>query len=165
MFEAIQASGFATWIRESPSILAYTLVLMLHGVGFGMVVGLNWFIGARLLGFVPKVPLSSLTKLWKAIWIGFTINLISGLGLFIADAVKFQHMAIFWVKMVFVFSSLALSVYVKRTYLDDPKAMAGEVAPAALRPLAWAVLAGWSLALVAGRLTGYPDMFNAWFGL
>lgn len=162
MFVALESSGLGTWIRESPSIFAYTFFLICHVIGLGTVIGFNGLISARILGFAPKIPLNVLRSLWVPIWVGFGINLTSGIGLFVADAVKFQHMTLFWVKMFFVLSGMVISYRLKTRYLDDNAAMAGTDAPASARPLAWVILGVWALALISGRLTGYPDMFD-WF--
>ncbi len=165
MLETLEASTLATWIRESPSIFAYTLVLILHGIGFALVVGLNALIALRVLGFAPLLPLGSLHRLWVPIWIGFAINALSGLGLFIADAPKMAGMNIFWIKMFFVLAGMVVSLRMKKHYLDNTAATSGSVAPASARPLAWAMLAVWLLALMAGRMTGYPELVQTWFGI
>lgn len=165
MLETLEASTLATWIRESPSIFAYTLVLILHGVGFALVVGLNTLIALRVLGFAPLLPLGVLHRLWVPIWIGFAVNAISGLGLFIADATKMAGMSIFWIKMAFVLTGMVVSLRMKKRYLDHAAAMSASTAPASARPLAWAMLACWLLALIAGRLTGYPELVEIWFGI
>src|SRR5262249_25340184 len=37
----VEASGFSTWVRESPSLLAFPLILSLHTLGLGLIVGSN----------------------------------------------------------------------------------------------------------------------------
>ncbi|MGC4029547.1 MAG: hypothetical protein QM696_11780 [Steroidobacteraceae bacterium] len=165
MLESMEASALATWIRESPSIFAFTLVLILHAIGLGMVVGLNTLIAVRVLGFAPLLPLGALRGLWVPIWIAFIMNAVSGLGLFIAEATKMGTMNIFWVKMGFVLAGMAISLYMKKRYLDDAVAMSASTAPPSARPIAWAMLACWLLALISGRLTGYPELVNIWFGI
>lgn len=165
MLESIEASALATWIRESPSIFAYTLVLILHGIGFALVVGLNALIALRVLGFAPKLPLGALRGLWGPIWFGFIINAASGIGLFIADATKMMQTNIFLIKMGFVLLGMVVSLRMKWRYLDDASISSAGSAPASARPLAWTMLAVWFLALVSGRLTGYPELVHTWFGI
>ena len=66
LIEAIESSGFAAWVRESPSIFAYTSILALHAMGLALIVGLNTVIALRLLGFAPGLPLAPLRKLFPA---------------------------------------------------------------------------------------------------
>ena len=47
---AIENSGFSAWVRESPSALAYPLVIFLHAAGLSMVVGLSTVIDLAILG-------------------------------------------------------------------------------------------------------------------
>ena len=55
---SLGASPFSTWLRESPSIWAYPAVLTLHTVGLGVLVGANWMVDLRVLGFARALPMS-----------------------------------------------------------------------------------------------------------
>src|ERR1051325_10959982 len=70
----LEASGFATWLRESNTIWAYPLVLTLHTVGLGLLVGANWLLDLRVLGVWPRIPLVELVGSFRVMWIGFWIN-------------------------------------------------------------------------------------------
>ena len=85
MIEAIQNSAYAVWVRESPSILAFTTILSLHAMGLAIVVGINTVVALRLLGFVPEIPVRSLRKLCPWMYFGFTVNALSGLSLLAAN--------------------------------------------------------------------------------
>jgi hypothetical protein len=52
----------------------------------------------------------------------------------------------------------------KARFLDDAPALAGGKVPPGARRLAWLSLTTWCLALVFGRLTGYPEIIASWFG-
>jgi hypothetical protein len=84
MLEALENSALAAWVRESPSIFSYTLVLSLHAIGLAIVLGTSTLIALRLLGVAPAIPIESLRRLQGFIWFGFVVNLVSGLLLFIA---------------------------------------------------------------------------------
>ena len=56
MIDAIENSAYAVWVRESPSISAYTWILSLHAMGLAIIVGINVMVALRLLGFVPEIP-------------------------------------------------------------------------------------------------------------
>ena len=74
MIEAIENSAYAVWVRESPSIFAYTSILSLHAIGLAVIVGINYLVALRLLGFVPGIPLPALRKLFRWMYLGFAIN-------------------------------------------------------------------------------------------
>lgn len=163
MLEALEATGIATWVRESPSIFAYTLVLSLHAIGLGMVAGINGLIALRILGFAPGIPLGSLRDFYGVIWFGFAINAVSGVLLFMAGATNMGTMGAFWLKLAFVFAGMIIAVRRKSGYLMNDAALASGRAPEGARKLAWAALVCWVFAIIVGRMTGYPELYRSWF--
>jgi hypothetical protein len=165
MLQTIEDLSIGVWVRESPSIFAYTLVLSLHAIGLAIVLGLNWLIALRLLGKATAIPLTALRSLYGTIWFGFAINLVSGLLLFIASATNMGVMHVFWIKMAAVTTGMVVSLQLKKRYLDDATALASGAVPAGARRMAWWLLGVWFFALVAGRMTGYPELILRWFGI
>lgn len=165
MLEVLENSALAVWVRESPSIFAYTLVLSLHAVGLAMVVGTNTLINLRLLGFGRGIPLAALPSFYVTIWFGFVINAVSGLMLFAAEAKSMAAMPAFWLKLVFVALGMVVAVTIKKRCLEDEVALSSGVVSPLARKLAVVSLVCWSVALIVGRLTGYPELVTAWFGL
>lgn len=159
---AIEDSGIATWIRESPSVMAYTLILSVHVIGLALIIGMSTIIALRLLGYVQELPLAPLKKAFPIIYVAFWCNAISGLLLFSAEVSKMVSFPVFWIKMV----AIALGVLVMRALRNlvfDDTALAGIGAgavPAVARKLAMASLLFWAIALVAGRLTSYPELLS-----
>jgi len=164
MLQTIEDLSIGVWVRESPSIFAYTLVLSLHAIGLAIVLGANWLIALRLLGRASAIPLTALRDFYPTIWVGFTINAISGVLLFIASATHMGTMNVFWIKMAAVTTGMVLSLRLKSLYLNDTAALASGAVPAGARRMAWWLLGVWFFALVAGRLTGYPELVFRWFG-
>jgi hypothetical protein len=164
VLEALENSDLAVWVRESPSIFAYTLILSLHAVGLAMVVGTNTLIGLRLLGFASAIPLNGLRRLYQTIWAGFAINATSGVLLFIPEGRAMSAMPAFWGKLIFVALGMTMAMQIKSRFLDNEAAMSSGVVTPQARKLAWMSLACWYLALIVGRLTGYPELVAAWFG-
>ncbi len=75
----LENTEFCTWIRGSGSIWAYPLVLTLHTTGMGILVGFNWALDLRLLGVARQIPVLAMEKFFKVMWIGFWVNLITGI--------------------------------------------------------------------------------------
>lgn len=165
MLDYLQNLALADWVRTSPSLFAYTGVLTAHAVGLAIVVGVNTIIALRLLGVAPGVPLATLPRLYAIIWIGFFINLVSGLLLFIAEAHTMAAMWLFWAKMIFVALGMIVAELLKRFYFTDVASVQAGVVTRVGRNLAIISLGCWYLALIVGRLTGYPEMVNHWLGL
>jgi len=164
-FDLLSNSALADWVRSSPSIFAYTAVLSTHAVGLAIVIGGSSVVALRLLGFARSIPLGALQSLYPYIWFGFTINLISGLMLFIAEAKAQATMPAFQIKMLLVAAGMIIGQQLRSRYFRDVASVSAGVVTPVGRRLAIASLATWGLALIAGRLTGYPDLVKGWFGI
>jgi hypothetical protein len=109
LLEAIQNTRLADWVRVSE--WGYPIILTLHSVGLAMVVGTLFVIDLRLLGVAKSLPMRALKPLMLLVWLGFTLNLLTGLALFTADADKFYHSPAFRLKICSVIVGVALAVY------------------------------------------------------
>ncbi len=158
LLEFIEDTAIATWVRESPSIFAYTLVLSLHAIGLSIVVGISSMVALRTLGWFAQIPLRPMVNLFPLMFVGFWINAISGLLLLSANATGMFTMTMFYIKMVFV---IAAMVTVRRF---RPRLASG-ASEADLKGLAWAILGLWLFAIIAGRLTAYPYFVESWIGI
>ena len=153
VFQRLQDSAFTDWFLGSPSIWAYPMVLTLHTVGMAILVGASFVINLRVLQVSGLIPLHRLQPLYRFIWIGFTINLVSGLILFITEAADRVVDPVFGVKMASIAVALALGVVVKRRSIDPTGAP--QVATVHTRSMAAVSLGMWTIAIVAGRLMAY----------
>jgi hypothetical protein len=155
--EAIENSGFAIWIRESPSIFAYTGVLSLHAMGLAIIVGLNTVIALRLLGFVKDIPMGALYKLYPWMYVGFTVNALSGLSLLASNASNDLSNWMFYTKLSFILLAMInLELMRARVFYDPGSLTLGAVPPPHARVFATLSIVLWALAICAGRLTEYP---------
>jgi hypothetical protein len=150
---SLEATAFASWLRESSTIWAYPMVLTLHTVGLALLVGANWLLDLRLLGAWPSLPMTALAKSFTVMWIGFWINAISGAMLFAADATTKGSTRLFLGKLVLVALGVVLIVLIKRRVFgrDLPTPTTSGVA----KVLAATSIAVWIVAIAAGRLMAY----------
>ena len=162
VLDYLQNLALADWVRSSPSIFAYTTVLTAHAVGLAIVVGINTVIALRLLGVAPGIPLAGLRRLYGVVWVGFFINLVSGCLLFIAEAHNMAAMVAFWAKLTLVAIGMIVAELLKRFYFADVASVEAGVVTRMGRNLAIGSLVCWYLALIVGRLTGYPDLVSGW---
>ena len=151
--DTIENLGFSTWVRESPSKLAYPTILWLHVMGMGVVAGIGSMISLRLLGVSPKTPVQPLERLYPLIWFGFGVNAVTGTALWMASASKRGVDPVFYIKMVFIFAGVAVLQMTRNKVFRriGPDGMLPENA----RGLAWAALICWFAAITAGRLLAY----------
>ena len=152
-FRSLQDSAFTDWFLGSESIWTYPTVLTLHTIGMAILVGASFVVHLRVLQVANGIPLQRLRQLYQFIWIGFIINLATGLVLFVTQAADRVVDPVFYVKIGSIAMALWFGALVKRRAIDP-----GVVSPAATRqsrPLAAASLGLWIVAIVAGRLMAY----------
>lgn len=155
ILESLQNSGFATWVRESPSLLAYPLFITLHTIGLGLLVGISAGISLRVLGVAADLPLAPFERYFRFLWLGFWVNALSGVVLFITEPVKFLSLPVFYIKLLaIVLGLVAMRMLWTRLFLTPAVANA-RTAPVAAKMLAGAALAAWGTAILAGRVTSY----------
>jgi hypothetical protein len=144
----------STWVRESNSIWAFPMFLFAHTLGMSIVAGGATMICLALLGIWPRTPLRPLGRLWPYMMIGFGINAFTGLSIFMKDASVYSRNIDFYVKLAFIVAGMVLLFRIKKQVFGDPQFDSRPV-PAAVRRLAWATLACWFGAIIAGRLIAY----------
>jgi hypothetical protein len=152
--ESIENSGFATYVRETPTWPAYSTVLALHTFGMAFLVGLSGVIALRVLGVVPELPLNPLKKLQPAIVIGFWVNAITGLILTTLAIRSLLANWDFYVKLVAI-AFAVVSLVKMRHYAFGDSVPDDVVAAPEARRWAKAMLFFWGLAVLGGRLTAY----------
>jgi len=151
---------FSMWVLQSP----YSTILFLHGIGMALVAGFAAVIDLRLLGFAPGIPIKSMERLYPWMWWGFAINAVTGSSLLLADATTKGANPDFWVKMVFVFSGIAVLKIMRKKVFGDPQLDQGPVSGTA-KVLAWTSLICWIGAITAGRLLAYVGPVSGLPGL
>ena len=153
VFRSLQDSAFTDWFLGSESIWTYPTVLTLHTMGMAILVGASFVVHLRILRVADGIPLRQLHQLYRFIWIGFVINLTTGIVLFVTQAADRIVDPVFYVKIGSIATALWFGALVKRRAIDP-----GVVSPGATRQsrsLAAASLGLWVVAIVAGRLMAY----------
>ena len=151
----LENTAIGVWTRESPSLWAYPAILTLHTIGLGVLVGANAIIDLRLLGFAPRLPLPSLSPLYRFMWAGFALNAVTGILLFVANATTKATQPVFYVKLGFIAAALIVTAAIRKTVDRD---RSGSPQPAGIRGagrLAAVSLLLWTGAIAAGRLMAY----------
>jgi hypothetical protein len=151
---AVENTALATWIRESPSLLAYATVLFLHAVGLALVVGFNAAVDLRILGVGKQIPISPLDRFYPVMVIGFWVNAVSGFGLMIASASQMLVNPLFYLKLGLILLAVINLVILRTQVLRDPYVDKRPL-PAKAKILATTSLLLWIGAITAGRLTAY----------
>jgi hypothetical protein len=150
---ALQNSAFSAWVVGSESIWAYPMILTMHTVGLGIVVGAAVIVDLRLLGVGPAIPLDEIKRVFPIFWVGFFINLVSGVMLFVSEAEDKATQPIFLLKLVLIAIGVVVTARIRRLLFGSGSIPM--LAASSVRTLAVSSLFVWGGAIVAGRLMAY----------
>jgi|SRR6185503_9703062 len=150
---ALQNSAFSAWVVGSESIWAYPMILTMHTVGLGIVVGAAVVVDLRLLGIAPAIPIDEIKRVFPIFWVGFFINLVSGLMLFVSEAEDKATQPVFLLKLLLIAIGVVVTGRIRRVLFGSGSMPT--VAATAARTLAVSSLVAWGGAIVAGRLMAY----------
>ncbi len=150
----IEDSGISTWLRETESPFGFYFFLLLHNLGLALAVGTSIFVGFRLLGFAPDLPIAPLKKFFKILWAGAWISGASGLVLLLSYPTKALTNPLFYVKLALIATGVWIMLRMEKVVSNCESA--GEAATLAQgRSLATRALVVWLCAVSAGRLLAY----------
>lgn len=155
LLTAVEDSGLSVFIREWPSVFGFPTILFLHTLGLAMVAGTSIAIDLWILrGANAGAPLH-LLGLTRTMWLGFGINLISGLALLLAYPAKALTNSVFYLKMLLVLLGVFVAVRINREIAA--RGATGAVLTMTFDARRWAVvsLLLWAGATVTGRLLAY----------
>ena len=154
IMKAVEESGLSVWIRDSPTPFAYWFILTLHAVGMGMLVGASAIIDLRILGMARDLPLMPLKGLYRIIWSGFWIQVVSGLLLLIAYPTKALTNPDFYIKLTLIGVAVAVMHTIRKRVFSDSKLTEHDMMLRG-KTLALLALILWVGAVTAGRLLAY----------
>jgi hypothetical protein len=154
--------GFLEWLQYTPlasfvaeTLWAYPLFETLHTLGMALLVASLGLINLRILGYKSELPVVGTLDFLPLAWIGFSVNLISGLALFASDAVYFWSSVTFKVKLVLIALAGLNAFLLSQSVFREARA-GGAAAPGSFaRLLAGSSLVFWVGAIIAGRLIAY----------
>jgi hypothetical protein len=154
IFKTIEDSGLSSWIRDSPSIFAYWFILSLHAIGMGLLVGASVVIDLRLLGVARELPLAPLKGLYRIIWIGFWIQIVSGALLLIAYPTKALTNPDFYIKLTLIGIAVTVMHLIRKRVFADSTMAESDMMMKGKALAVWSLVL-WAGAVTAGRLLAY----------
>ncbi|MDX1562093.1 MAG: hypothetical protein R3305_04165 [Gammaproteobacteria bacterium] len=150
----LEATAYSQWILTSA--VGWPLMLALHAFGLAIILGVVFSLNLRLIGFYRSMPYSALHGLMGIAWIGITINVFTGLSIFLTQASDYITSIPFLVKITFIALGIVNLVYTRKTLRREAAAWdAAGTAPSIALWLALSSLAFWIIAVVTGRLIAY----------
>jgi hypothetical protein len=150
---ALQTSAFSAWVVGSESIWAYPMILTMHTIGLGIVVGAAVIVDLRLLGVGRAIPLEEIKRVFPIFWLGFFINLVSGVMLFVSEAEDKATQPVFLLKLLLIAIGVVVTARIRRALFGSGGST--PMLASGARTLAMSSLVVWGGAIVAGRLMAY----------
>jgi hypothetical protein len=154
LFASFEQSPFSVWVRETPSLLGFPFILYLHTLGLAMLAGLSVGIDVWLLGAKSRLPATVWSGVYRVMWLGFGINLLSGLALLAAYPAKALTNWVFFAKLGLVAIGMWVLELIKAELAVAGAPGVAEVGERARR-LAVVSLVVWSATILAGRFLAY----------
>jgi hypothetical protein len=150
----LEATAFSTWMRESPSVFAFPIILSMHTIGMGLVAGINGALDLTILGWVPGLSATDIKRFFPAMWFGFWLNAASGVALLIGYPTKALTNPVFYIKLAFIVIAIAILKMITR-WLEVDTVPETPRPPVSINALAVASLVSWVIVITAGRLLAY----------
>ncbi len=153
LIAVFEQNAFSVWVRESPSLFAFPFILYLHTLGLAMLAGLNVGLDFWLLarGTVPSFDLKGI---YRVMWLGFAVNLLSGIALLAAYPAKALTNWVFYTKLALVVVGVLVLERLKGA-LTVSDATGSTAVTAHARMLAMLSLLVWAATIFAGRYLAY----------
>ena len=145
--QTIEDSTFSTWLRESESPFVFYLALLCHTFGLSLLVGANGLLDLRLVGFLREIPVAPLKRLFRIMWIGLTLNVVTGILLLTAYPTKALTNPVFYAKLTAIGCAIWVLTRLRKLFADPNATDADLIARGA-------TLAKWSLGLWLAAITG-----------
>lgn len=153
-FEWLENTSLAIWVGES--LWGYPIMIGLHAIGLGIVVGILIIVDVRVLGSLDGIPFTTLRSLTKFAWAGFIVNMFSGVALFVSQATVFIESVPFLIKITAVLLAVAIAGILQNRFRRRADSWeGGATVDGSTKILAVASILMWLIAIVAGRLVAY----------
>jgi len=136
------------FIRES--LWGYPIVLSSHAVGMATVMGVVVALNFRVLGYAKDISILAFDKLFVIGWVGFIINLLSGLILFCGSASVYLFQGSFQLKIGFIVVGGILMKVIMNKVRSENGATDGMT-----KLISAACIACWFGGVITGRLMAY----------
>jgi hypothetical protein len=158
--EFLQNSALSEWMRGS--LKAVPIINALHVMSIATVFGTIFLVDLRLLGLAnTQRSLSRMHhELVRWTWLAFGISFITGVLMFMVNAVTYHRNTAFWLKMgAIVLAGVNMLVFERVTAKSMPSWDKG-VTPPAARTAAAVSLVLWLAVIFLGRWIGFTKGYD-----
>lgn len=147
----LKATALSQWVVNGQWV--WPIAETLHFIGLALLIGIIAPLDARLMGFMPRVPIAALHRLVPWAVAGFLLCLATGTIFFVGTPDQYVPNESFWVKVFFLAVAGANMVAFETTQRSRARALE----PGAATPIAFKVIGGlsltsWFMVLYWGRM-------------
>jgi hypothetical protein len=152
LFQALEASTMGEAIRNS--LWLFPIVEAFHLVGLAVIGGAILVVDFRLLGLgLRSHPVSRLARDVQPWVLGsIIVMIVSGVPLFVSEAMKCYYSFAFWTKMTALLMAIAFTFTIRRSVVLGAE---GRFAPGLQKAVAITSIALWSAVGWGGRWIGF----------
>ncbi len=151
--EFLESTAFSEWVLIS--MLGFPTLIAFHSIGMAVAAGLTIVVTLYIYRFVPGIPEAKLPGILRIAMWGFTLNLVTGLAIFIPRGTEYITNITFLAKMLLVLISAAILLWL-RSHLTRIAKGSGDVRTSVpARRLSLVSSATWIGGIVTGRLIAY----------
>lgn len=159
----LAAHPLLAWFHDTPignfvrdSGWAYPFLQSLHFIGMSLLMGIVGAIDLRVLGVARAIPLAPLHRLLPLAFIGFGINLITGLFFFCHDPILFAFNSAFRLKMLLILIAGLNALWFRLGVFLDLETWGAGIETSRLAKFISALsLAIWVAVITAGRYIAF----------
>lgn len=157
--EYLASSQFSHWLAVS--MAGFPTLIALHSVGMGAAVGLSMAVSLKLYGALPDLGRFPVQRLLDVAMWGFTLNLVTGLLLFMTRGPEYLASGIFMLKMLLVFVGVVLTVVVRQRVRALASSSGTLSDDGVARVMSLVATLAWFGAVITGRLIAYlSDLYR-----
>jgi hypothetical protein len=153
ILQALEASGFSMWVKESST--AYVAVLAFHTIGLAFLVGISGATAMRILGVARSIPLAPMEDFFPLMYAGFCINAVTGTVLLTLYPTDFLTDPTIYIKLSAVVAAMILVQKLRARVFGGGGDLETAAGSKEVKTMAAILLVVWLVAIVAGRVTAY----------
>ena len=161
LVDAAQNSALSEWMRTS--LKAVAIINALHVISIVTVFGTIFLVDLRLLG-IPNVQRSFMRmhdELLRWTWGAFGVAAVTGVLLFMVNAVTYYRNTAFWLKMLtIVLAGINMFIFERMTARTAPSWDKGVTPPAGARLAGALSIVLWLAVIVFGRWIGFTKGYD-----
>ena len=153
ILQALEASGYAMWVKESST--AYVAVLAFHTIGLTFLVGISGATAMRILGVARSMPLAPMEDFFPLMYAGFWINAVTGTVLLTLYPTNYFTDPTIYIKLGAIVVAMIVVAKLRAHVFAGGASLDTAAGSKRAKVLASTLLTVWFVALVAGRVTAY----------